>query len=177
MNLLFLLRCSDCTNSWQTFRLMYYMALFLHFFSNEEFQTFPEYSSLVSVQVVMAEARSQQAASMTEFYWLGHRFPISNAKTRVSILKGLVLSHECCNANSISYFYYSWILIYWFVYHLPKLVQLKSQKKICMVRPQSHFLLRRSLPFLKKYFLHIRMQEAASVMIWYATLQPHVKHV
>lgn len=39
------------------------------------------------LEVVMAEARSQQAASMTEFYWLGHRFPISNAKTRVSILK------------------------------------------------------------------------------------------
>ncbi|KAK4569235.1 hypothetical protein RGQ29_004580 [Quercus rubra] len=37
---------------------------------------------------VMAEARSQQAASMTEFHWLGHRFPISNAKTRVAILKG-----------------------------------------------------------------------------------------
>lgn len=37
----------------------------------------------------MAEARSQQAASMTEFNWLGHRFPISNAKTRVSILKGI----------------------------------------------------------------------------------------
>ncbi|RWW08484.1 hypothetical protein GW17_00028064 [Ensete ventricosum] len=36
----------------------------------------------------MAEARSQQAASMTEFYWLGHRFPVNNAKTRVSILKG-----------------------------------------------------------------------------------------
>jgi len=38
----------------------------------------------------MAEARSEQAASMTEFYWLGHKFPISNAKTRVSILKGLI---------------------------------------------------------------------------------------
>lgn len=37
----------------------------------------------------MAEARSQQAASMTEFHWLGNRFPISNAKTRVSILKGM----------------------------------------------------------------------------------------
>jgi hypothetical protein len=36
----------------------------------------------------MAEARSQQAASLTEFHWLGHRFPISNAKTRVAILKG-----------------------------------------------------------------------------------------
>ncbi|XP_058107557.1 uncharacterized protein LOC131251074 isoform X2 [Magnolia sinica] len=39
------------------------------------------------LEAVMAEARSQQAASMTEFYWLGHRFPITNAKTRVSILK------------------------------------------------------------------------------------------
>lgn len=38
----------------------------------------------------MAEARSQQAASLTEFYWLGHKFPISNAKTRVAILKGTV---------------------------------------------------------------------------------------
>lgn len=40
----------------------------------------------------MAETRSQQAASMTEFHWLGHRFPISNAKTRVAILKGLLWS-------------------------------------------------------------------------------------
>ncbi|KAL5982923.1 hypothetical protein ACLOJK_017002 [Asimina triloba] len=39
------------------------------------------------LEAVMAEARSQQAASMTEFHWLGHRFPITNAKTRVSILK------------------------------------------------------------------------------------------
>lgn len=39
------------------------------------------------LEAVMDEARSQQAASMTEFHWLGHRFPISNAKTRVSILK------------------------------------------------------------------------------------------
>ncbi|KAK8705377.1 hypothetical protein V6N13_048980 [Hibiscus sabdariffa] len=37
---------------------------------------------------VMAEARSQQAASLTEFRWLGNRFPITNAKTRVAILKG-----------------------------------------------------------------------------------------
>ncbi|WVZ21845.1 hypothetical protein V8G54_000389 [Vigna mungo] len=44
------------------------------------------------LEAVMAEARSQQAASMTEFLWLGHRFPISNAKTRVSILKGWLLS-------------------------------------------------------------------------------------
>ncbi|KAG8388156.1 hypothetical protein BUALT_Bualt02G0096600 [Buddleja alternifolia] len=36
---------------------------------------------------VMAEARSQQAASMTKFHWLGHNFPISNAKNQVAILK------------------------------------------------------------------------------------------
>ena len=36
----------------------------------------------------MDEARSEQDASMTEFHWLGHKFPILNAKTRVSILKG-----------------------------------------------------------------------------------------
>ncbi|KAJ6410511.1 hypothetical protein OIU84_007288 [Salix udensis] len=39
------------------------------------------------LEAAMAEARSQQAASLTEFHWLGHRFPISNAKTRVAILK------------------------------------------------------------------------------------------
>ncbi|THG16052.1 hypothetical protein TEA_005587 [Camellia sinensis var. sinensis] len=39
------------------------------------------------LEAVMAEARPQQAASMTEFHWLGHKFPISNARTRVSILK------------------------------------------------------------------------------------------
>ncbi|KAJ7945627.1 Signal recognition particle subunit SRP68 [Quillaja saponaria] len=42
----------------------------------------------------MAEARSQQAASMTEFHWLGHRFPISNAKTRVAILKAQELEED-----------------------------------------------------------------------------------
>lgn len=47
----------------------------------------------------MAEARSQQAASLTELSWLGHRFPITNAKTRVAILKG-------------SYWFSSWIIIY-----------------------------------------------------------------
>ncbi|KAG0487847.1 hypothetical protein HPP92_006658, partial [Vanilla planifolia] len=45
----------------------------------------------VKLEAVMAEARSQQAASMTEFYWLGHKYPINNAKTRVSILKALEL--------------------------------------------------------------------------------------
>nr|XP_043615135.1 signal recognition particle subunit SRP68 isoform X1 [Erigeron canadensis] len=46
------------------------------------------------LEAVMAEARSQQAASMTEFHWLGHRYPISNAKTRVSILKAQELEKE-----------------------------------------------------------------------------------
>ncbi|KAH0704383.1 hypothetical protein KY290_017700 [Solanum tuberosum] len=46
------------------------------------------------LEAAMAEARSQQAASMTEFYWLGNRFPISNAKTRVSILKAQELEKD-----------------------------------------------------------------------------------
>ncbi|KAL6584588.1 hypothetical protein OROMI_003877 [Orobanche minor] len=46
------------------------------------------------VEAVMAEARSQQAASLTEFHWLGHIFPISNAKTRVSILKAQELEKD-----------------------------------------------------------------------------------
>ncbi|KAI3761458.1 hypothetical protein L1987_51874 [Smallanthus sonchifolius] len=46
------------------------------------------------LEAVMAEARSQQAASMTEFHWLGHRFHMSNAKTRVSILKAQELEKE-----------------------------------------------------------------------------------
>ncbi|GKD34085.1 hypothetical protein Tco_1249594 [Tanacetum coccineum] len=37
---------------------------------------------------VMADAISQQAASMTYFDLLGHTFPVSYAKTQVSILKG-----------------------------------------------------------------------------------------
>jgi signal recognition particle subunit SRP68 len=44
---------------------------------------------LKNLQAVLSETRSQQAASMTEFNWLGRRFPITNAKTRVSILKGI----------------------------------------------------------------------------------------
>ncbi|XP_072979213.1 uncharacterized protein [Typha angustifolia] len=46
------------------------------------------------LEAVMAEARSHQAASMTEFYWLGHSFPINNAKTRVSILKAQELEKD-----------------------------------------------------------------------------------
>lgn len=59
-----------------------YEYLFFCFLSS-----FPDFYCL-GLQAVMAEARSQQAASLTEFHWLGHKFPISNAKTRVSILKG-----------------------------------------------------------------------------------------
>lgn len=39
----------------------------------------------------MNEEKSQQAATLTEFTWLGHKFPVNNAKTRVSILKGWTL--------------------------------------------------------------------------------------
>ncbi|KAK6275841.1 hypothetical protein POUND7_005550 [Theobroma cacao] len=46
------------------------------------------------LEAVMAEARSQQAASLTEFYWLGNRFPITNAKTRVAILKAQELEKD-----------------------------------------------------------------------------------
>ncbi|KAI6690940.1 hypothetical protein NL676_027768 [Syzygium grande] len=46
------------------------------------------------LEAVMAEARTQQAASLTEFHWLGHRFPISNAKTRVAILKAQDLEKD-----------------------------------------------------------------------------------
>ncbi|GAB4845794.1 hypothetical protein Ancab_039203 [Ancistrocladus abbreviatus] len=54
------------------------------------------------LEAVMAEARSQQAASMTEFHWLGHRFPISNAKTRVSILKAQELEKDIHGPNAES---------------------------------------------------------------------------
>ncbi|XVF54773.1 hypothetical protein PTKIN_Ptkin05aG0208900 [Pterospermum kingtungense] len=46
------------------------------------------------LEAVMAEARSQQAASLTEFQWLGNRFPITNAKTRVAILKAQELEKD-----------------------------------------------------------------------------------
>uniref|UniRef100_A0A7N0RH32 Signal recognition particle subunit SRP68 n=1 Tax=Kalanchoe fedtschenkoi TaxID=63787 RepID=A0A7N0RH32_KALFE len=52
------------------------------------------------LEAVMAEARTQQAASMTEFHWLGHRFPISNAKTRVSILKAQELEKDLHGATA-----------------------------------------------------------------------------
>ncbi|KAK3118743.1 hypothetical protein QOZ80_9BG0706230 [Eleusine coracana subsp. coracana] len=46
------------------------------------------------MEAVLSETRSQQAASMTDFYWLGCRFPITNAKTRVSILKAQQLERD-----------------------------------------------------------------------------------
>ncbi|PQQ06289.1 hypothetical protein Pyn_39897 [Prunus yedoensis var. nudiflora] len=54
------------------------------------------------LEAVMAEARSQQAASMTEFHWLGHRFPISNPKTRVSILKAQELEKDVLGSSANS---------------------------------------------------------------------------
>ncbi|KAI5660318.1 hypothetical protein M9H77_29111 [Catharanthus roseus] len=56
------------------------------------------------LEAAMAEARSQQAASLTEFFWLGQRFPISNAKTRVSILKAQELEKDVIGpkADSLS---------------------------------------------------------------------------
>ncbi|KAI3954268.1 hypothetical protein MKW98_018092 [Papaver atlanticum] len=49
---------------------------------------------IAKLEAVMDEVRSQQAASMTEFNWLGHRFPVANAKTRVSILKAQELEKD-----------------------------------------------------------------------------------
>ncbi|CAN8264722.1 unnamed protein product [Cochlearia groenlandica] len=46
------------------------------------------------IEAAMEEARSQQAASLTEFSWLGSRFPVSNPKLRVSILKAQELEKE-----------------------------------------------------------------------------------
>ena len=43
---------------------------------------------IVCSQAFMNEEKSQQAETLTEFKWLGHKFPVNNAKTRVSILKG-----------------------------------------------------------------------------------------
>ncbi|MED6169352.1 hypothetical protein PIB30_020658 [Stylosanthes scabra] len=54
------------------------------------------------LEAVMAEARSQQAASMTELNWLGHRFPVSNAKTRVAILKAQELEKDLRGSSADS---------------------------------------------------------------------------
>lgn len=52
------------------------------------------------LEAVMAEARSQQAATMTELLWLGRRFPINNAKTRVCIAKGQQLEKDLLSASA-----------------------------------------------------------------------------
>lgn len=54
------------------------------------------------LEAAMSEARSQQAASLTEFCWLGQRFPISNAKTRVSILKAQELEKDVTGSKADS---------------------------------------------------------------------------
>uniref|UniRef100_A0A1D1YCY8 Signal recognition particle subunit SRP68 n=1 Tax=Anthurium amnicola TaxID=1678845 RepID=A0A1D1YCY8_9ARAE len=46
------------------------------------------------LEAFMAEESSQQAGTMNEFNWLGHRFPVNNAKTRVSILKARELEKD-----------------------------------------------------------------------------------
>ncbi|KAE8675537.1 Signal recognition particle-related / SRP-related isoform 3 [Hibiscus syriacus] len=58
----------------------------LHKIGGSNLQT-AELLQIGEMEAVMAEARSQQAASLTEFHWLGNRFPITNEKTRVAILK------------------------------------------------------------------------------------------
>ncbi|EPS71806.1 hypothetical protein M569_02946 [Genlisea aurea] len=54
------------------------------------------------LEAVMAEARSQQVASMTEFHWLGHRFPISSPKTKVALLKAQELERDVSSPSGDS---------------------------------------------------------------------------
>ncbi|KAM0879607.1 hypothetical protein ACQ4PT_034127 [Festuca glaucescens] len=54
------------------------------------------------IEAVLSETRSQQAASMTEFNWLGRRFPITSAKTRVAILKAQQLERDLNGAATES---------------------------------------------------------------------------
>lgn len=51
---------------------------------------------------VMIEARTQQATSVTDFHWLGRKFPIKNAKTRVSILKAQALEKDLYSSAASS---------------------------------------------------------------------------
>jgi hypothetical protein len=46
-------------------------------------------SELVDFQVVIEEARSKQAVSVTELEWLGRKLPVNNEKTRMCILKDI----------------------------------------------------------------------------------------
>ncbi|GJS40866.1 hypothetical protein Tco_0565909 [Tanacetum coccineum] len=52
--------------------------------------------------IVIADARSQQAASMTKVHLLGHTFPMSYAKTQISILKGTAARVDF--ADQITYY-------------------------------------------------------------------------
>ncbi|CAA6657011.1 unnamed protein product [Spirodela intermedia] len=54
------------------------------------------------LEAFMNEEKSQQAATLTEFTWLGHKFPVNNAKTRVSILKARELEKDIDNSGSDS---------------------------------------------------------------------------
>lgn len=51
------------------------------------------------LEAVMEEARSQQAATLTEFVWLGGHLPLHSAKTRLSILKVQELEADLAGAN------------------------------------------------------------------------------
>lgn len=46
------------------------------------------------LDAVKAEAKHEQAVSAMEFFWLGRRFPISNSKTRVLIVKAQELEKD-----------------------------------------------------------------------------------
>ncbi|KAJ7549593.1 hypothetical protein O6H91_07G059500 [Diphasiastrum complanatum] len=54
------------------------------------------------LEAVMAEARLQQAVSLTELEWLGHKFPVKNEKTRVCILKAQEMEKDLLSPTSNS---------------------------------------------------------------------------
>jgi len=51
---------------------------------------------------IMIESKTQQATSMTDFHWLGRKFPIKNAKTRASILKAQALEKDLYSSAASS---------------------------------------------------------------------------
>ncbi|CAI7777671.1 unnamed protein product [Closterium sp. NIES-53] len=51
------------------------------------------------MQAVMEEARSREAANLAELDWLGHKYSVLNAKTRVCILKAQQLEAEVASAD------------------------------------------------------------------------------
>lgn len=110
----------------------------------------------------MEEARQQQAATMTEFNWLGRRFPISNAKTRVSILKGACfisfIQHIVPNVYLNDKVCCS---------YLQNCDQLRSWRRNYTAKQLNHFLQRKDLQYSTKYSLHIMMPGVAFEMTWY----------